>query len=200
MANVEGALSITDRQSLRISIANTPNSFIQALPKVELHVHIEGTLTPELKWKFSQRNGMTLRHPRTGAIFSTLQELQDSHDTMKPVSEGQMNNEEETLSFFEAYYGGFEVLKTKEDYYDLAMHYYERAAAMNVRYCEIFFDPQGHTRTGVTWETMMGGFRTAQEEAEERLNVSPDSCKSKTSPQTDTSPTGKVRLDTLSPP
>ena len=171
MANVAGALSIDARRDLRISIANTRSPSIESLPKVELHVHVEGTLTPALKWKFSQRNGMTLAHPRTGAIFSTLEELQDSHDTMKPVAEGQMNNEEETLSFFEAYYGGFEVLKTKQDYYDLAMHYFERVAAMKVRYCEIFFDPQGHTRTGVTWETIMGGFREASEEAEKNLNV-----------------------------
>lgn len=171
MANVEGALSIDARRELRTSIAHTESPFIQKLPKVELHVHIEGTLTPELKWKFSRRNGMTLRHPRTGAIFSTLEELQDSHDTMKPVAEGQMSNAEETLSFFEAYYGGFEVLRTTQDYYDLAMHYFTRAAAMNVRYCEIFFDPQGHTRTGTTWETMMTGFRQAKEEAERDLNV-----------------------------
>jgi adenosine deaminase len=174
MANVAGALSIDARRDLRTSIANTKSPFIESLPKVELHVHIEGTLTPALKWKFSQRNGQTLTHPRTGAVFSTLEELQDSHDTMKPMAQGQMNNEEETLSFFEAYYGGFEVLKTKRDYYDLAIHYFERAAAMNVRYCEIFFDPQGHTRTGVTWETMMVGFREASEEAERNLNASRD--------------------------
>ncbi|KAK4949528.1 hypothetical protein LTR10_012146 [Elasticomyces elasticus] len=82
-----------------------------------------------------------------------------------------MNNSEETLSFFEAYYGGFEVLKTKQDYYDLGMHYFHRAAEMNVRYCELFFDPQGHTKTGITWGVMMGGFREAQEEAERELNV-----------------------------
>lgn len=173
MANVEGALSIDARRELRNSIAHTTNPFIQRLPKVELHVHIEGTLTPELKWKFSQRNGMILKHPRTGAVFSSLEELQDSHDTMKPLAEGQMSNAEETLSFFEAYYGGFEVLRTSQDYNDLAMHYLTRASAMNVRYCEIFFDPQGHTRTGTTWETMMAGFRSAQKEAEERLNVCP---------------------------
>jgi len=82
-----------------------------------------------------------------------------------------MNNAEETMSFFEAYYSGFEVLKTKQDYFELAMHYFERAAGMNVRYCEVFFDPQGHTRTGTTWETMMSGFREAMVEAELELNV-----------------------------
>jgi adenosine deaminase len=171
MANVEGALSIASRRSLREHIAKTKSPFIHSLPKVELHVHIEGTLTPSLKWTFSQRNSLTLTHPRTGAVFSSLAELQDSHDTLKPAAEGQMNNAEETLSFFEAYYGGFEVLKTTRDYYELAMHYFERAAEMNVRYCEVFFDPQGHTRTGTAWETMMGGFRKAQGDAERDLNV-----------------------------
>lgn len=175
MADVEGALPIAARQELRTRIAATNDPLIKALPKVELHVHIEGTLTPELKWKFSQRNGQTLRHPRTGAIFSTLAELQASHDTMKPDDGERMGNAEETLSFFEAYYGGFEVLKTKDDYFDLAMHYFERAAKMNVRYCELFFDPQGHTRTGVSWETMMIGLRQAQKKAERDMNVCPAS-------------------------
>ena len=172
MADVENALPIAARSELRPSLAETQDPYILAIPKVELHVHIEGTLTPELKWRFSQRNGQTLTHPRTGAVFSTLEKLQDSHDTMKPRKGERMDNAEETLSFFEAYYGGFEVLKTKQDYYDLGMHYLEHAATTNVRYCEIFFDPQGHTRLGITWETMMSGFREAQEKAERDLNVS----------------------------
>ncbi|KAH8780037.1 hypothetical protein F5883DRAFT_194533 [Diaporthe sp. PMI_573] len=171
MADVEGALPLEARRDLRASIAETSDPLVEALPKVELHVHIEGTLTPELKWKFAQRNGMTLQNPRTGAAFSSLEEYQDSHDSFKSLKGGRMNNEEETLSFFEAYYGGFEVLKTTRDYHDLAMHYFERVAGMNVRYCELFFDPQGHTRTGVTWQTMMDGFRSAQEKAEKDLRV-----------------------------
>ena len=171
MADVEGALPIAARRELRMALKESQDPYIMSIPKVELHVHIEGTLTPELKWKIAQRNDMVLKHPRTGAVFSTLEELQDSHDTMKPRSSERMDNAEETLSFFEAYYGGFEVLKTKQDYYDLAMHYFEHAAAMTVRYCEVFFDPQGHTRLGVRWETMMEGFREAQQKAERDLNV-----------------------------
>lgn len=171
MADVEGALPLGARRDLRVSIAETTDPLVEALPKVELHVHIEGTLTPELKWKFAQRNGMTLENPRTGAAFSSLEEYQDSHDSFKSLTGGRMNNEEETLSFFEAYYGGFEVLKNTQDYHDLAMHYFERVAPMNVRYCELFFDPQGHTRTGVTWQTMMDGFRSAQIKAEKDLKV-----------------------------
>ena len=172
MTDVEGALSVAARRELRVSLAQTKDPYILAIPKVELHVHIEGTLTPELKWTFSQRNGMKIPNPRTGAPFSTLEELQDAHDTLKPRNGDRMNNAEETLSFFEAYYGGFEVLKTEQDYYDLAMHYFEHAAGMNVRYCELFFDPQGHTRLGVSWATMMNGFREAQKKAEKDLNVS----------------------------
>jgi adenosine deaminase len=171
MADVENALPIAARRELRLSLDQTNDPFIQNLPKVELHVHIEGTLTPELKWKFAQRNCMELKHPRTGMVFSSLSELQDSHDTMKSSTGDRMDNAEETLSFFETYYSGFDVLKTKQDYCDLAMHYFERAANMNVRYCELFFDPQGHTRTGVAWSTMMSGFHEAQLEAEEKLNV-----------------------------
>ncbi|KAK4899704.1 hypothetical protein LTR27_002970 [Elasticomyces elasticus] len=176
MADVLGALSLAARLQLRTSLLQTPDPLILALPKVELHLHIEGLLSPPLKWKFAARNSITLRHPTTNRPFASLEEYEDSHDPMKSHSKTsgsgeKLDNSEETLSFFEAYYGGFEVLKTKQDYYDLGMHYFRRAAKMNVRYCELFFDPQGHTKTGVTWEIMMEGFREAQEEAERDLNV-----------------------------
>ncbi|KAK3636935.1 hypothetical protein LTR56_012595 [Elasticomyces elasticus] len=176
MADVEGAMPLAARLSLKESLLQTPDPLILALPKVELHLHIEGILSPALKWKFATCNNIQLRHPSTNRVFASLSEYSDSHDPMKFHSKTSgsgdtMNNSEETLSFFEAYYGGFEVLKTKQDYYDLGMHYFHRAAEMNVRYCELFFDPQGHTKTGVSWEIMMGGFREAQEEAERELNV-----------------------------
>ena len=171
MCDVENALPISARRTLRETIAQTTSPLLHSIPKVELHIHIEGTLTPALNWRFSQRNNQLLYHPRTVSQFTSLAELQDSHDTMKSSGD-RMNNEEETLSFFEAYYGGFEVLRTREDYFDLAMHYFETAARANVRYAEVFFDPQGHTRTGTSWETMMSGFRAASERAEKELNVS----------------------------
>ncbi|KAJ8116865.1 hypothetical protein OPT61_g1797 [Boeremia exigua] len=171
MTDVENALSVADRGALRRALAIAEDSYIDAIPKVELHVHIEGIISADLKWKFSQRNKQAIINPRTGRAFSSLEELQDSHDTLKPRTGSRMNNSEETLSFFEAYYGGFEVLKTQQDYYDLAMEYYQHARAMNVRYAEIFFDPQGHTRVGTKWETIMAGFREAQQKAEKDLNV-----------------------------
>ncbi|CAI6331884.1 unnamed protein product [Periconia digitata] len=171
MTDVENALSVVGRGELRRTIAATKDPYINAIPKVELHVHIEGIISADLKWKFSQRNGQPIINPRTGRAFSSLEELRDSHNTLKPSIGNRMNNSEETLSFFEAYYGGFEALKTQQDYYDLAMDYYEHAAAMNVRYAEIFFDPQGHTRFGASWETMMQGFREAQQKAEQALHV-----------------------------
>jgi adenosine deaminase len=172
MTDVENALSVAGRGELRRALAATTDPYINTIPKVELHIHIEGIISADLKWRFSQRNGQAIPNPRTGQPFSSLDELRDSHDTLKPRTGNRMDNSEETLSFFEAYYGGFEALKTQEDYYDLAMDYYEHAAAMNVRYAEIFFDPQGHTRVGTRWETMMEGFRRAQRKAEEDLNVS----------------------------
>lgn len=197
MCDVENALPISARRTLRETIAQTTSPLIHSLPKVELHIHIEGTLTPALKWHFSQRNNRPLYHPRTGVQFTSLTELQDSHDTMKPSGD-RMNNEEETLSFFEAYYGGFEVLRTREDYFDLAMHYFERAAGANVRYAEVFFDPQGHTRTGTSWNTMMGGFRAASEKAEKELNVSLPCLN--TSCNRTYNYTGQIIMDPLSPP
>jgi adenosine deaminase len=175
MTDVENALSVAGRGELRRSLAATKDAYVSAIPKVELHVHIEGIINADLKWKFSQRNGQAIINPRTVQPFFSLHELRDSHDTLKPRAGNRMDNNEETMSFFEAYYGGFEVLKTRQDYYDLAMEYYEHAAAMNVRYAEIFFDPQGHTRVGTSWETMMEGFRDAQRKAELDLNVSPSS-------------------------
>ncbi|KAI4699875.1 hypothetical protein J4E89_011049 [Alternaria sp. Ai002NY15] len=171
MTDVENALPVASRADLRRSIASTKDAYIASIPKVELHIHIEGIISADLKWKFSQRNNQTIINPRTGQPFSSLAELRDSHDTLKPRKGNRMDNTEETLSFFEAYYGGFEVLKTQQDYYDLAMEYYERADEMNVRYAEIFFDPQGHTRVGTSWETMMQGFREAMRDAEQILNV-----------------------------
>lgn len=164
-------MPLEDRLALRQQLLDANDMFVLELPKVELHVHIEGTLAPELRWKLARRNGQTLKLERTGTVYTSLEQLRESYTIIEPRPGNAIDNAEESFTFFEAYYGGFEVLVTENDFYDLAMDYFEKAASMNVRYCEPFFDPQGHTRRGVSWETMMGGFRAAQKKAENTLGV-----------------------------
>ena len=167
---IEEALSAELREKLRDDLLAAEHRFILEIPKVELHVHLEGTLTAELRWKLTQRNGTKLKIAENGPELKSLEEMKAAMDLLRPDS-SRVNNDEERFQFFEAYYEGFECLKTKEDYFDLAMHYLEHAATMNVRYCELFFDPQGHTSRGTPWNVMMEGFREAQKKAEKELNV-----------------------------
>jgi adenosine deaminase len=120
--------------------------FIRGLPKVELHLHIEGTLEPELKFELAARNGISLPYAdaaamRRGYAFDDLP------------------------SFLACYYEGMSVLRTAEDFADLARAYLRRAHAQNVRYAEIFFDPQAHTSRGVAFDTVLAGLRIALLEA-----------------------------------
>jgi adenosine deaminase len=127
-------------------------SFIHGLPKVELHVHIEGTLEPELKFQLAARNGISLP-------FKDAAEIRASyvfHDLP---------------SFLALYYGGMEVLLTEPDFYDLTMAYLAKAHSQNVLYSEIFFDPQAHTSRGVTFDTVIRGIRRGQIDAENRLGI-----------------------------
>ncbi|KUJ17253.1 putative adenosine deaminase [Mollisia scopiformis] len=167
---IEEALPHELRGKLRADLLAADDKFVLEIPKVELHVHIEGTLTLNLRWKLTQRNGTILRLVPNGPELHSLEELHAAMDSIMPDS-SRMNNDEERDMFFESYFEGFQALKTEEDYYDLAMNYFEHAASMNVRYCEPFFDPQGHTSRGVSWSNMMDGFRKAQKEAEEKLNI-----------------------------
>ena len=169
---MDRAMPLHERLALRQELIDSNDTFVHDLPKVELHVHIEGTLTPELRWKLAQRNGQVLKLERTATTYTTLEQLKDSYNIIEPRPGNAIDNAEESFTFFEAYYGGFEVLVEEQDFFDLAMSYFERAAEMNVRYCEPFFDPQGHTRRGVSWNSMMGGFSRAQKEALERWGVS----------------------------
>jgi adenosine deaminase len=130
----------------------TIESFIHGLPKAELHVHIEGTLEPELKFKLAERNGLTLRYPDVAAMRASYQ----FHDLP---------------SFLTLYYSGMDVLLKEPDFYDLAFAYLTKAKAQNVLYAEIFFDPQAHTSRGVTFDTVIRGLRRAQMDAEQQLGV-----------------------------
>ena len=116
--------------------------FTANLPKAELHLHIEGTLEPELKLKLAQRNHIDIGQ-------DTIEEVQKTYDY------------DDLASFLSVYYPAMEVLQTEEDFYDLGMAYLKRAAANHVRHVEIFFDPQAHTSRGVAFETVINGLYRA---------------------------------------
>jgi len=126
--------------------------FIHGLPKCELHVHIEGTLEPELKFKLAGRNRIAL--PFKDA--ATMRAAYAFHDLP---------------SFLGLYYSGMDVLLKEPDFYDLMMAYLTKAHAQNVLYAEIFFDPQAHTSRGVSFDTVIRGLRRAQIDAEQQLGV-----------------------------
>ncbi|MFJ8075003.1 adenosine deaminase [Streptomyces sp. NPDC096176] len=123
------------------------------LPKAELHLHIEGTLEPELAFALAARNGVTLP-------FADTEELRRAY-LFKDLQ-----------SFLDLYYGLMAVLRTEDDFADLADAYLERAAAQGVRHAEIFFDPQAHTARGVSMGTVVEGLGRALDRAEERHGVS----------------------------
>jgi adenosine deaminase len=133
--------------------ADRLETFIRGIPKAELHVHIEGTLEPELMFTLARRNGIAL--PWMG-----VEELRKAY---------QFHN---LQSFLDIYYKGTDVLHHVQDFYDLTWAYFERAARDNVRHVELFFDPQTHTRRDVPFETVMTGIHGAQVDAEKRLGIS----------------------------
>ena len=130
----------------------TIETFIHGLPKCELHVHIEGTLEPELKFKLAERNRMDLP-------FKDAAEMRAAYAF------------HDLPSFLGLYYSGMDVLLKEPDFYDLAMAYLTKARSQNVLYAEIFFDPQAHTARGVSFDTVIRGLRRAQIDAENQLGV-----------------------------
>ena len=128
-------------------------TLLRTMPKAELHVHIEGTLEPELIFALARRNGVTLPHPDVESLRRAyaFQDLQ---------------------SFLDIYYAGAGVLLREEDFYDMAMAYLRRAAADNVVHAEIFFDPQTHTMRGVEFGTVIQGLARARHDARQALGIS----------------------------
>jgi adenine deaminase len=129
------------------------DQFIRALPKAELHIHLEGSLEPEMMFRLAARNGVSLpyadiEHVRRAYVFEDLQ------------------------SFLDLYYQGCTVLVTELDFFDLTKAYLERAARQGVVHTEVFFDPQTHTSRGIAFETVISGIHRALEEGEEQLGVS----------------------------
>ncbi len=127
--------------------------FIRGMPKVELHLHIEGTLEPELLFELAERNNVKLR-------FSSVEEVRAAYDFT------------DLQSFLDIYYEGASVLLEQRDFYDLTWAYLVRAHADNVRHTEIFFDPQTHTDRGVPFDAVVEGIHQALMDAESRLGMS----------------------------
>ena len=127
-------------------------SFIEGLPKAELHLHIEGTLEPEMMIDLAERNGVTLP-------YESLEELRNAYEF------------ENLQSFLDLYYQGMAVLLHEQDFYDLTYAYLKTAQGESVRHAEIFFDPQAHTGRGVAFATVIDGIHRAQRDAERDLGV-----------------------------
>ena len=129
------------------------DDLIGRIPKAELHVHIEGTLEPELAFELAARNGISLSHPSV----ESLRQAYSFRDLQ---------------SFLDLYYAGARVLRTARDFYDLTAAYLGRAAADNVRHAEIFFDPQTHTERGVPLGAVIEGVAAALADGRSRYGVS----------------------------
>ena len=126
---------------------------IQALPKAELHVHIEGTFEPELMFEIAKRNHIAIPYKNVDAV----RQAYDFHNLQ---------------SFLDIYYAGAGVLLYEADFYDLTRAYLERCREDNVVHTEIFFDPQTHTARGVAFETVMNGIVRACREAGQQWGIS----------------------------
>lgn len=164
--------SLTQLQEWSVLCQTGKDEFIHGLPKLELHIHIEGTLSPELRWKLAQRNSILLHNKHIKKDFESLQQLQDAYVPQFVDAKGKDSTSmEKMLSFFHLFDDGLLVLQTEEDFYELAMDYFERCARENVQYAEIFFGPHSHRHRGIAVETFMNGYRRAQQEAEEKFGV-----------------------------
>ena len=127
--------------------------YIKKIPKAELHLHIEGTFEPELMFEIAQRNQVKIPYQSVEEVkkayqFSCLQD------------------------FLDIYYAGASVLLYEKDFYDLTMAYFKHCAEENVVHTEIMFDPQTHTKRGVSFETVINGIQKAREDAKEKYGIS----------------------------
>ncbi len=131
----------------------THAELIRALPKAELHLHIEGSLEPRMLFDLARRNCIAIP-------FATVQEV---HRAYRFSS---------LQDFLDIYYQGMNVLQTEQDFYELTLAYLKRVAEDNVRHVEIFFDPQGHTERGIPFAVVIGGISRALGEGNEKLGIS----------------------------
>src|SRR3972149_10448780 len=126
---------------------------LRDLPKAELHMHLEGSLEPELMFELARRNGVTLPYAsveavRQAYVFGNLK------------------------SFLDIYYAGCRILLCEQDFYDLTWAYLRRVGARGVRHTEVFFDPQTHTDRGLAFETVITGIRRALLDGQQKLGMS----------------------------
>ncbi|MCU4351722.1 adenosine deaminase [Acinetobacter ursingii] len=126
---------------------------IRALPKAELHVHIEGTFEPELMFEIAQRNHIQIP-------YQSVEEIKQAY------------NFHNLQSFLDIYYAGANVLVHEQDFYDLAWAYFEKCAEDKVVHTEMFFDPQTHTERGVEFATVLNGLKRACTDAKDKLGIS----------------------------
>jgi len=129
------------------------DQFLNALPKAELHLHLEGSLEPELMFMLAERNGVALP-------YSSVEQLRKAYDF------GNLQD------FLDLYYQGAAVLQTEQDFYDLMWAYIEHCQAQHVIHIEPFFDPQTHTARGIAFETVINGISRALEDAEHEYGIS----------------------------
>lgn len=129
------------------------DKFVQDLPKAELHLHIEGTIEPEMMFELAKRNQIDLP-------YASVEEIRDAY------------NFENLQSFLDLYYQGSQVLHKERDFYELTWAYMEKAASQNVKHAEIFFDPQSHTQRGISFETVYQGIYQALEDAGSKFGIS----------------------------
>jgi adenosine deaminase len=128
-------------------------SFIRNIPKVELHIHVEGSLEPEMMFTIAQRNGVAL-------AYDSAAEVRKAYEF------------EDLQSFLDIYYQGARVLRHEQDFYDMTWAYMKTAQRENVRHVEMFFDPQTHTDRGIAFETAIKGIHRALTDAQDQLGVS----------------------------
>ncbi|NLP57013.1 adenosine deaminase [Lutibacter sp. B1] len=128
-------------------------TFIENLPKAELHLHIEGSFEPELMFKIAKRNKIEIP-------YNSVEEIEEAY---------KFNCLQD---FLDIYYQGAGVLITEQDFYDLTYSYLEKCATQNVRHTEIMFDPQTHTERGISFKTVINGISKACDDAKEKLGVS----------------------------
>ena len=126
---------------------------LRAMPKAELHIHIEGSLEPELIFALARRNDVPLP-------YASVEDLRQAYAFTN------------LQSFLDIYYAGASVLLHEQDFYDMARAYLARAAMDNVAHAELFFDPQTHTARGVVIETVINGLHRACEDARTELGIS----------------------------